>query len=68
MKKVLLLIPVAALVISCGSNNEAGSSGSVNDVVGILESVFEGPYSKWAIKDSLGRVFEIYKMEANITK
>ena len=64
MKK-LLLVAVAAMVISCGSNNEAGNSDSVNDAAGMLESVFEGPYSKWAIRDSLGKAFAIYKVDAN---
>ena len=62
--KNLLLVLIIAVFTACGSSNGGdGTTANVEETMEMLESVFEGPYSKWAIKDKLDTVLELYDME-----
>lgn len=55
---------IIVIMASCGSSNEQGGmSGDTAEAMDMLESVFDGPYSKWAIKSKLDTVLTMYKME-----
>ena len=63
MKNFIAVILIAVMA-SCGSSNQdGGMSGDTAEAMDMLESVFEGPYSKWAIKSKLDTVLTMYNME-----
>ena len=62
----LLIVPIIVVFTSCGSGNDDPSDiGASIETFEMLEAVFDGPYSKYAIKDKLDEVFAVYNMEAN---
>ncbi len=62
--KNFIAVFVIAIMASCGSSSQQGGmSGDTAEAMDMLESVFEGPYSKWAIKSKLDTVLTMYKME-----
>ena len=64
--KKLLIVPIIVAFASCGSGNDDPSDiGASIETFEMLEAVFDGPYSKYAIKDKLDEAFAIYNMEAN---
>lgn len=64
--KSLLILPLIVTLASCGSETEDPSSIAASiETFEMLESVFEGPYSKYAIKDKLDEAFVIYNIELN---
>ena len=51
---------------SCGSGEKDPSDiGASIETFEMLESVFDGPYSKYAIKDKLDETFALYAIESN---
>ena len=61
----LLIVPIIVAFASCGTSNEdpVDSSASI-ETFEMLESVFDGPYSKYAIKEKMDEVFAIYNVDA----
>jgi len=52
------------MLASCGLTGENnGSSGNTEEVMEMLEFVFEGPYSKWAIRKKMDTVLTLYNIE-----
>lgn len=63
--KNLLIVPIIFALASCGSGKEDVNSINASiETFEMLESVFDGPYSKYAIKDKLDEVFAMYDMES----
>ena len=63
--KNLLIVPIIIALASCGGGKEDPSSiGASIETFEMLESVFDGPFSKYAIKDKLDEVFVLYDMES----
>ena len=63
MKNLISLL-IIVLFTACGSNSGSdGSAESSEEVMEMLESVFEGPYSRWAIKDKMDTVLTAYNIE-----
>ena len=61
----LLIVPIVIALVSCGSGKQdPGGIEASLETFEMLESVFDGPYSKYAIKDKLDEVFAMYNMEA----
>ena len=57
----LLVLPIIITLSSCGPNNDDPSNiGASIETFEMLESVFDGPYSKYAIKDKLDEAFAMY--------
>ena len=62
--KNFIAVMVIVIMVSCGSSNEDGKmTGDTAEALDMLESVFDGPYSKWAIKSKLDTVLTMYNME-----
>ena len=60
-----LIVLIIITLASCSSRNEDPSSIDASiETFEMLESVFEGPYSKYAIKDKLDEVFAMYDIES----
>ena len=60
----LLVLPIIVVFTSCGSGNDDPSDiGASIETFEMLESVFDGPYSKYAIKDKLDEVFAMYSVK-----
>ena len=60
----LFILPLIVVLASCGSNTGTDEMRGVSiESFEMLESVFEGPDSKWGIKEKLDEMFTIYKIE-----
>jgi len=63
MKNLYAILIIAVFAISCGSSsNEPGSAGNTAEAMEMLEAVFEGPYSKWAIQEKLDTLLKMHYM------
>ena len=63
--KSLLVLPIIITLASCGGGDkDPNSIGASFETFEMLESVFDGPYSKYVIKDKMDEVFALYEMEA----
>ena len=62
--KNLISIMIIALLVGCGpTGGNSGSAENTEEAMEMLESVFEGPYSKWAIKQKMDTVLTLYNTE-----
>ena len=60
----LLVLPIIVVFASCGPGNDDPSDiGASIETFEMLEAVFDGPYSKYAIKDKLDEVFAMYSVK-----
>jgi len=61
----LLILAIIVVFTSCGpSGDDPSDIGASIETFEMLESVFDGPYSKYAIKDKLDEVFVMYSVKA----
>jgi len=64
--KNLFVLPIIIAIASCGGGDkDPNGIGASIETFEMLESVFEGPYSKYAIKDKMDEVFAIYDLNSD---